>query len=124
MGLRGGRPGPVVELQGEGFTYLSSEGFGRYPDGDFGEWRQFFYPNHRSAGGDVGLWYRGEPTVEGLEALLRCKIWQDNSYSQCSLWKVNPPVYYEIKFNWKELPSLYAIEAASSSLIECINLED
>jgi hypothetical protein len=119
MHSTGGRP--LLESRA-GFTYHSSEGFETFPNEDHGEWTRYAYPSPNRVSNRYDTFFRGIPEVDGVEAILSCKRWEDGptEYSQCHLHKKLEPILYRVTFDGRNLTDLPVIEYVTDRLMECV----
>lgn len=123
LGLVGGSPNRSGLLDsGLGHTYHSSEGFDLYLNENHGEWTRYSYPDENAFSYDKDTFFRGTPSIDGVEAILSCRRWLEgpSDYSQCELFKKLEPIFYRSTFDGKYLSDLPAIEYVTDRLMECI----
>ncbi|MEM7294655.1 MAG: hypothetical protein AAF420_14840, partial [Pseudomonadota bacterium] len=119
MPSTGGRP---LLKSAFGNTYHSSEGFETFPDEDHGVWTRYAYPGPNRVSNRHDTFFRGTPDVGGVEAILRCRRWEDGpaEYSQCHLHKKLEPIFYRVTFDGRNFTDLPVIEFIADRLMECV----
>ncbi|WP_139250856.1 hypothetical protein [Palleronia salina] len=106
----------------DGSTYIDREGLVVDPE-TFGLfWKRYSYPDTPSAGGRPATWLRGEPTVDGVDAILKCEQDDEWGHTRCGVTKKDEPVFYKIQISGANpAPDAIAnIELLADLFVSCL----
>ena len=77
---------------GLGFTYRRMDGLTLHPTENIGAWRSYSFESVSPRDEDIATWFRGHPTIEGVEAILICTRWKPEEFGHCRIVKKIEPV--------------------------------